>query len=185
MFAYSPGGEPRRRIKRSSGFRLGRLTATAAALAAAVLVSATVIPAASAGIIVPDPGGYAGPAGVTPVATGVRVIAVGGMAGWLIALIAVGAAVASATAAVYLDRALAANRASLAITPWSSCLTGTRYRPAQRPGLDPAYCAAKTHDTGLPSASASGAPDVLDFGCGLPWQPLAAPDVARGHERHA
>jgi hypothetical protein len=170
MFAHSPGREPRWRIKRSSSFRLRWLTATLAALAAAVLVSAAAIPAASAGIIVPDPGGYAGPADVTPVATGVRVITVGGMAGWLIALIAVGAAVASATAGIYLDRALAAERAGSAITIWNSCLARARYcpgsRPAQRPGVEPADCAAKTRDTDLASAAAAcGTPDVVDFGC--------------------
>ena len=42
--------------------------------------------------------------------TGVRVVTAGGMAGWQITLIAVGAALAAAVIAVMLDRARAAHR---------------------------------------------------------------------------
>jgi hypothetical protein len=47
-------------------------------------------------------------------ATTVRVVSTGGMAGWQITLIAAGAAVAAAVAAVVLDRARAARRAGTA-----------------------------------------------------------------------
>ena len=59
--------------------------------------------AASASIPIPN-GGPAVPA------PAVRVVTVGGMAGWQIALIAVGAALAAAVAAVVLDRARAARK---------------------------------------------------------------------------
>ena len=78
-----------------------------AALIGGLLASAAIIPAASAGIIVPDPGGAAAP---VP-ATTVRVTS-GGMVGWQITLIAVGAALIAAAVAVLLDRALAARRAA-------------------------------------------------------------------------
>jgi hypothetical protein len=79
-----------------------------------LLALAGVVPAASA-IIRPDPGG-----GNTPLTPGravsVRVVTAGGMAGWQIALNALGAAVVAAVAAVTLDRALAARRAAPAPT---------------------------------------------------------------------
>ena len=54
---------------------------------------------------------------VAPVsATTVHVVSSGGMAGWQIALIAIGAALLAATAAVVLDRARAARRAATATT---------------------------------------------------------------------
>jgi len=55
----------------------------------------------------PPPGGQYGPAPVVP-ATVVRVVMTGGMAGWQIALIAVGAALAAAAAVLLIDRARAA-----------------------------------------------------------------------------
>ena len=54
-----------------------------------------------------------GPVRVVP-ATTVRVVGAGGMAGWQITLIAAGAAVAAAVAAIVLDRARAARRAASA-----------------------------------------------------------------------
>ena len=81
---------------------------------AALLAPAAAVPAASAAIIpVPGPDGAYGPA---PATTGgpVRVITVGGMAGWQITLIAVAAALLAATAAVFLDRARAGRRAASA-----------------------------------------------------------------------
>jgi hypothetical protein len=83
--------------------RLRRLAAALAAAACALLTSAVIIPAASASIPIP-PGGPAVPA------PAVRVVTAGGMAGWQIALIAVGAALAAAIAAVVLDRARAARK---------------------------------------------------------------------------
>ena len=68
-------------------------------------------------MVVPGPGGYGGNTPVTPVpATTVRVVSAGGMAGWQITLIALGAAIVAAAAAILLDRARAARRAFLATT---------------------------------------------------------------------
>jgi hypothetical protein len=52
--------------------------------------------------------------GGTPVAPTVRVVTENGMPGWQITLIALGAALVAATAAVLLDRARAARRAATA-----------------------------------------------------------------------
>jgi hypothetical protein len=73
------------------------------AVTCALLASAAIIPAASASNPIPN-GGPAVPA------PAVRVVTAGGMAGWQIALIAVGAALAAAIAAVVLDRARAARK---------------------------------------------------------------------------
>ena len=63
---------------------------------------------------VPDPGaGYVAPAFV-PAQVQVRTIAAGGMPGWQIALIAVGAALLAAALAVLADRALASRRRTAA-----------------------------------------------------------------------
>ena len=51
-----------------------------------------------------------------PVPATVRVITTGGMAGWQIALIALGAALVAAAAAVLLDRTLAGRRGATATT---------------------------------------------------------------------
>lgn len=170
MRAHLPGQGPDRRIALSARARLGRLAAVLAALAGAVLASAAVIPVASAGIVVPGPGGQYGPASVTPApGTGVRVITAGGMAGWQIALIAAGTAIVAAAAAVCLDRALTAGRAGLMIAAWRSCLARAQYRPAarpaRRPGAAPSNRAASVQDTSLPAdVPASGTPDIVEFG---------------------
>lgn len=170
MRAYLPGQGPDRRIARSADACPGRLAAVLAALAGAVPASAAVIPAASAGIVVPGPGGQYGPASVTPVpGTGVRVITAGGIAGWQVALIAVGAAVVAAAAAVCLDRALTEGRAGLVIAAWRSCLVRAAHRsgarPAPCPGADPFYPAVSAQDTSRPAAApASGTPDIVQFG---------------------
>ena len=88
---------------RQAAARLRRLAAALAAVTCALLASAVIIPAASASIPIP-PGGPAVPAPAVPVVTA------GGMAGWQITLIAVGAALAAAIAAVVLDRARAARK---------------------------------------------------------------------------
>ena len=71
-------------------------------------------PAASAAELVRDPPGGAPlapvPAPAVPVVTG------GGMPGWQITLIAVGAALVTAIAAVFLDRVLAARRSASSTT---------------------------------------------------------------------
>lgn len=94
----------------SAGLR--RLAAVLAAVTCGLLASAAVVPAAFAKVI-PDPGGQY----QTPVpATTVRVVTTGGMAGWQITLIALGAALLAAAAALFIDRALATRRTASATT---------------------------------------------------------------------
>ena len=110
MFAHLPRRGPHpRTAARQAAVRLRRLAAALAAIICAVLATAAVVPAASAMIPIP-PGGPAVPA------PAVRLVTEGGMAGWQIALIALGAALLAATAAVLLDRARAARQAAPATT---------------------------------------------------------------------
>ena len=86
-----------------------RFAAVVAGLAAAVL-GATPAFARQ----VPDPGaGYVAPASV-PAQVQVRIIAAGGMPGWQIALIAIGAALLAAALTVLADRARASRRRTAA-----------------------------------------------------------------------
>ena len=81
-----------------------------AAVVAGLLASAA---AATAAFANPTPIGDGGAVPIAPVrAATVQVIGTGGMAGWQIALIAAGAALAAATAAVFADRKLAGRRTS-------------------------------------------------------------------------
>jgi hypothetical protein len=90
-----------------------RLAVLLAGLAATMVASITT---ASAAFAWPDPPG--GPAGLyhfrptTPVMTGTvtHTVVTGGMPGWLITLIAAGAAVLAAAIAVLIDRAWAVRR---------------------------------------------------------------------------
>jgi len=82
-----------------------RALAVLAGLTAAVLALGAA--PAFARLQPPDPAGYVAPASVP---APVRVIVVGGMPGWQIALIAVGAALLAAALAVLADRVLAARR---------------------------------------------------------------------------
>ena len=103
MFAYLSRWGTRSRTTT----RLRRVTAAlAAGLGAALLTSNAVSPAAYA-IRVPAPGGPTGPVDAP---SQLQTIAAGGMPGWQITLIAAGAAVVAAVAAVLLDRARAARR---------------------------------------------------------------------------
>ena len=109
-------GKHPRIVARSAGARLRRFAAVLAAVISGLLASAATVPAAFA-MPAPPSGGQGGSAGVVPVpATTVRVVAAGGMAGWQITLIALGAAVLAAAAAVLLYRALAARKAGSAAT---------------------------------------------------------------------
>jgi hypothetical protein len=110
MFTPLPRQGPYpRTAERQAAARLRRLAAALAAVICAVLASAAIVPAASASIPIP-PGGPAVPALTVPVVTA------GGMAGWQITLISLGAAVVAATAAIALDRARTARRAASATT---------------------------------------------------------------------
>jgi hypothetical protein len=92
-----------RTVTRHAGGRLGRLAGPLVAAFFGLATSAAVVPAAFAQ---PIPiGEDSGTTAVAPV-----VIITGGMAGWQIILIAVGAALAAAAAAVFLDRKLAGRR---------------------------------------------------------------------------
>ncbi|HJZ27742.1 MAG TPA: hypothetical protein VJ370_15805 [Streptosporangiaceae bacterium] len=82
-----------------------RVLAVLAGLTAAVLALGAA--PAFARLQPPDPAGYVAPVSVP---APVRTIVVGGMPGWQIALIAVGAALLAAALAVLADRVLAARR---------------------------------------------------------------------------
>jgi hypothetical protein len=72
---------------------------------------------ATAAVANPIPIGDGGAVPIAPVrAATVQVIGTGGMAGWQITLIAAGAALAAATAAVFADRKLAGRRSVTATT---------------------------------------------------------------------
>jgi predicted PurR-regulated permease PerM len=102
MFTHLPRRQTRPRTPaRQAAASPRRLAAALAAATCALLASAAVIPAAWA--MIPYTGG-------TPV---VHVVTEGGMPGWQITLIALGAALVAATAAVLLDRAWAARRPTL------------------------------------------------------------------------
>ena len=109
MFARIPQREAHPgSTARQAAARLRRLAAALAAITCTLLASAAVMPAAWAVNEIP-PGGPA-----QPPATAAAIA--GGMPGWQITLIALGAALVAATVAVLLDRALAARRAASAIT---------------------------------------------------------------------
>jgi hypothetical protein len=102
--------------------RIRRLVSVLAGLAGVLLASVAAVPAAFAGTDpIPDPPGYVGDPyiGTSPVApvpaAAVRVISTGGMPGWQITLIAIGAALLAATVAVLLDRAWAARRKTITV----------------------------------------------------------------------
>ncbi|MFZ0190569.1 MAG: hypothetical protein WAL72_26930 [Streptosporangiaceae bacterium] len=104
-----------RMTARHAGARLRRFAAVLAAVTSGLLASIAIVPAAFA-TLEPDPGTENGPTRVARVpAITVRVVTAGGMPGWQIILIALGAALLAATAAVLLYRALAARR-SAAVT---------------------------------------------------------------------
>ncbi len=90
---------------RQAGISLRRLAAALAAVICAGLASTAIVPAAWAKVI-PIDGPDQPPAG--------GVVTAGGMPGWQITLIALGAALVAAVAAVLLDRARAAHRAASA-----------------------------------------------------------------------
>jgi hypothetical protein len=89
--------------------RLRRFAAVLAGLGvmmAAFAAAASASASASTGMF-PDNGGVDGGAGQAPVP---QAVVVGGMPGWQIALIAIGAALAAAVTAVLLDRMRSARR---------------------------------------------------------------------------
>jgi hypothetical protein len=111
MTAHLPSPETHpRRAARKAAWRLRRLAVALTAAICGLLASALIIPAASARtMMLPDPGN-GGTIPATPPAANAAVVSGGGMAGWQVTLIAVGAALVAATVAVLLDRARAARR---------------------------------------------------------------------------
>ena len=93
--------------------RIRRLAAILAGLAGALLAVAAVAPAALAQQFPPRPPGWNKHPPVPPPRAGTYIVVAGGMPGWQIALIAVGAALLAATAAVLADRARAARRPAI------------------------------------------------------------------------
>ena len=88
--------------------RLRRFAAVLAGLGVTMAAFAAAAAAASASTgMFPDNGGVDGGAGPVPVP---QAVVVGGMPGWQIALIAIGAALAAAVTAVLLDRMRSARR---------------------------------------------------------------------------
>jgi len=172
MPASLPREAPHRRTAaQTARARLRRFATVLAAATCGLLATAATVPAAFA-IARPDPGGGTGRLMRLPPAT-VRVVA-GGMAGWQIILIAVGAAAIAAAAAVRLDRALTDRPAGLAITAWRSRPDraehhpGARHHDAQCPDGDLAGRAADGEDTALPLAvPAPGMPDIVESGRNL------------------
>ena len=105
-------GTPPRIPARKGGGRLRRFAAVLAAVTSGLLASVAIVPAAFARIE-PDPGeGYVSTRVARVPATTVRVVTAGGMPGWQITAIALGAALLAATAAVLLYRVLAARRSA-------------------------------------------------------------------------
>jgi hypothetical protein len=101
-----------RMTARHAGARLRRFAAILAAVTSGLLASVAIVPAAFARME-PDPGeGYVSTRVARVPATTVRVVTAGGMPGWQITAIALGAALLAATAAVLLYRALAARRSA-------------------------------------------------------------------------
>ena len=91
----------------------GRLATVLAAAISGLLASAA---AATAAFAQPIPIGDGGTNPVAPVPATVRVITTGGMAGWQITLIALGAALAATAAALLLDRKLVGRRGATSTT---------------------------------------------------------------------
>jgi hypothetical protein len=109
MSAHLPHREPGPRAAAAhAAARLRRLAAALAAVTCTLLASAAVMPAAWAVNEIPPGGPTQAPAD--------GAVTAGGMPGWQVTLIALGAAVVAATAAVLLDRARAARRGASAIT---------------------------------------------------------------------
>ena len=103
---------PIRNVRRVAGVLAGLASAwLGLALAAPAVFAATHPTPGPAGYLTPGAPGFPPQPGPPP-AVQVHTVVVGGMPGWQIALIAIGAALFAATAAVLLDRAWTARRRS-------------------------------------------------------------------------
>ena len=112
----SPHRSRRSRATQHAGARLGRLaTVLAAVISGLLTATATAAFARTAMIPVPTGGGDNSDP-VPAIQTVTRTVVVGGMAGWQIALIAAGAALFAAAAAVLGYRVLATRHQAVAAT---------------------------------------------------------------------
>jgi len=111
MFAHRPrrGPHPRTAAGRAAALLCRVAVALAAVVTCTMLSSAAIMPAAWAVNQIPNGGGPA-----QPPAGGA--VTAGGMPGWQITVIALGAALVAAATAVLLDRLRAARRAASAST---------------------------------------------------------------------
>ena len=108
MLAHRPAGTSSARRGRARCRAAGRLAMALAAVTCTLLYSAAIMPATWAVNVIANDGPAHASAG--------GLVTAGGMPGWQITLIALGAARVSAIAAVLLDRARAARRAASATT---------------------------------------------------------------------
>ena len=109
MSAHLPHREAHPAAATHAAARLRRITAALTAVTFTLLASAAIMPAAWAAV------NYI-PNGSPDQAPASAVVPAGGMPGWQITLIALGAALVAATVAVLLDRAHTARRAASAAT---------------------------------------------------------------------
>jgi hypothetical protein len=110
MYTHTPAGDLTRAPPPG---RLARRLAAALAAVTCALLASALVPAASAADLVRDPPGGAP---LAPVPAPAATVVTSSMAGWQITLITLGAALIAATAAVFVDRTLAARRAASAPT---------------------------------------------------------------------
>jgi hypothetical protein len=110
-----------------------RLAAALTGLAGALLAFAAAAPAALSRPFPPRPPGW--DKHPPPTRAGIHVVVVGGMPGWQITLIAIGAALLAATAAVLVDRARAAHRTTITAARLNhSARQPVLHRPQPGPG---------------------------------------------------
>ena len=155
---HRSGSRPRTAVVRA-GICLRRLAAALVAVTCGLLAVVAVGPAAFARPV-PPPGGSFTTSVASAASATVRVVSTGGMAGWQIALIAIGAAWVAAAAAIFLDRALAGRHGATATS--ALCATartdgGHQPRSPDRPGTPWAMRAlVKRRQPGRTAAAVAG-----------------------------
>src|SRR6201986_4568674 len=148
--------------------RWRRIIPATLATGCSLLAVVSSVPAASATTIpMPDPGGFGGITSTPPAPSApIRAVDAGGMTGWQIALIALGAAIAAATTAVIFDRIL--NHRSPARTAITT-RPSRQAQPEHHPEALRASQPASDQDITLtPIASAPDRDDTVQFGADLP-----------------
>lgn len=139
-----------RTAARRASVRLSRLATVLAAATCALLASAASIPAAFARVI-PPPGGSYGATRIAPVPASARVVTAGGMAGWQVTLIALGAALVAASVTLLLEWTWAARRAASATRALRAPVrrNETSARPTSATACTPSgpYCSTRPAPT--------------------------------------